>query len=219
MTTANKYTTNSFSKGLVMDAHPMNTPQTVLTNALNATLVTKNVNEVILQNDMGNGRVYSAFLPNGYIPLGTKEYGGIIYIVSKNPITQNCQIGSFPSPQRLDPNYYIGKKIQQISHDDFGPEEKDNDFDGYTIHNKIVSGIFTDPNDNEIVFGAGDEFVVNVTYSEEKNGEGSSNFMRNFVSYYGDNQKKFITLTHKVIKNTKLTTLQDLMEFENERTK
>jgi hypothetical protein len=59
-----------------------------------------NGNEAILQNDMGNGRVESAFLPNGYVPVGMKEYGGIIYIASYNPITNKSQLGCFPSPER-----------------------------------------------------------------------------------------------------------------------
>jgi hypothetical protein len=49
---------------------------------------------------MGNGRVETAKLPEGYIPLGTAELGGIIYIASYNPLTGKSQIGSFPSPER-----------------------------------------------------------------------------------------------------------------------
>jgi hypothetical protein len=77
---------NSFNNGLVMDFNPITTPNTVLTNCLNGTLITYNGNEYILQNDMGNGRVETAYLPQGYIPIGTTELGGIIYIVSYNPI-------------------------------------------------------------------------------------------------------------------------------------
>lgn len=93
--------TNTFSEGLVMDFAPETTKSNCLTNALNATLVTMNGNELQLQNDMGNGKVYKAALPAGYVPLGTTELGGIIYIVSYNPLTNKCQIGSFPSPQRI----------------------------------------------------------------------------------------------------------------------
>lgn len=93
--------TNTFSEGLVMDFAPEVTKNNCLTNALNATLVTMNGNELQLQNDMGNGKVYKAELPEGYVPLGTTELGGIIYIVSYNPFTNKCQIGSFPSPQRV----------------------------------------------------------------------------------------------------------------------
>src|SRR5690606_5259073 len=33
-------------------------------------------------------------------PMGMKEYGGIIYIASYNPDTKECEVGSFPSPER-----------------------------------------------------------------------------------------------------------------------
>ena len=92
--------TNVFSDGMVMDINPLVTPNNVVSNALNATLLTMNGNENVLQNDMGNGRVQTAYLPEGYIPLGTAELGGIIYIVSYNPLLNKCQVGSFPSPQR-----------------------------------------------------------------------------------------------------------------------
>lgn len=112
-------TTNTFQEGLMMDLNPLITPSNVLTSALNATLVTYNGNENVLQNDMGNGRVETAYLPEGYIPLGTTELGGIIYIVSYNPLIKKCQIGSFPSPER------------NITQDEMGvPESANLDFIG-----------------------------------------------------------------------------------------
>ena len=92
--------TNTFTGGMQKDLHPMTTPNNVLTDALNATITTMNGNESVLQNDMGNARVESAYLPKGYIPIGMKEYGGVIYIASYNPITKKGQVGSFPSPER-----------------------------------------------------------------------------------------------------------------------
>lgn len=91
---------SSFGDGLLMDFAPDNTQATCLTHALNATLLTMNGNELSLQNDMGNGRVETAYLPEGYVPVGTCEFGDIIYIVSYNPITNKSQIGCFPSPER-----------------------------------------------------------------------------------------------------------------------
>lgn len=91
---------NSFNDGLMMDMNPLITPNNVMTNCLNGTLVTASGNEYMLQNDMGNGRVETAYLPEGYIPVGTTQLGGIIYIVSYNPFSNLCQIGSFPSPER-----------------------------------------------------------------------------------------------------------------------
>lgn len=93
-------TSNQFTGGLMQDLSPMVTPNNVLTDCLNGTIITFNGNEGILQNDMGNGRVETAFLPEGYIPLGTCSHGGFIYIVSYNPIKNLSQIGSFPSPER-----------------------------------------------------------------------------------------------------------------------
>lgn len=110
---------STFSGGLVMDLAPDTTPNTVLTSALNATLVTFNGNEMQLQNDMGNGRVETARLPEGYIPVGTCEFGDIIYIVSYNPLTNKSQIGCFPSPERNISSEEIGSAGQTLSSIDF----------------------------------------------------------------------------------------------------
>ena len=92
--------TNTFSDGLIKDLNPLTTPNTVLTDALNATLLTFNGNELVLQNDMGNTKITGAKLPEGYVPLGIKEFGGILYIVSSNG--ENIEIGSFPSPEMVN---------------------------------------------------------------------------------------------------------------------
>ena len=109
-----KQTTNTFSEGLIMDLNPVTTPNNVLTNALNATYITYNGNEYALQNDMGNGRVETAYLPQGFIPLGTTSFGGIIYIVSYNPLIDRCQVGCFPSPERNISNYKNVQSTQEI---------------------------------------------------------------------------------------------------------
>lgn len=110
---------NTFQGGLVMDLSPDTTPNEVLTSALNATLVTFNGNELQLQNDMGNGRVETARLPEGYIPVGTCEFGDIIYIVSYNPLTNKSQIGCFPSPERNISSEEIGSTGQILKASDF----------------------------------------------------------------------------------------------------
>ena len=91
-------TTNTWSDGLIMDFHPMNTPNTVLTDMLNGTLITYNGNEMSLQNDQGNYKLKYCKLAPNYLPVGLKEYGGILYIVSQNPLTDYVEIGSYPSP-------------------------------------------------------------------------------------------------------------------------
>jgi len=95
-----KETTNTFNKGMVKDLHPLTTPDNILTDALNATLITYNGNEGVLQNDMGNVKI-DAELPAGYVPVGMKEHGGIIYVAAYNPETGKGQVGSFPSPKQM----------------------------------------------------------------------------------------------------------------------
>lgn len=119
---------NKFTKGLVMDFSPENTTNELLTHALNATLLTFNGNELSLQNDMGNARVETAFLPEGYMPVGTCEYGGIIYIVSYNPIEDKSQIGCFPSPERTVSNEELGEFKVSINKYDF--QSADYEFSG-----------------------------------------------------------------------------------------
>ena len=94
-----KETINTFNDGMVKDLHPLTTPNNVLTDALNATFITYNGNENILQNDMGNVEIKHALLQAGYVPVGMKEHGGIVYVAAYNPETGKGQVGSFPSPQ------------------------------------------------------------------------------------------------------------------------
>ena len=148
--------TNKFTKGLIMDFSPENTKNEVLTHALNATLLTFNGNEMSLQNDMGNGRVETAFLPEGYMPVGTCEYGGIIYIVSYNPLEDKSQIGCFPSPERNISTDELGVPGQKLFRTDF------QDFDANG--NPVDSGLIKNTtryvllkNDN---LNPGDKFII-----------------------------------------------------------
>ena len=68
---------------------------------------------------MGNGRVETAYLPDGYIPMGTCEFGDIIYIVSYNPLSDKAQIGCFPSPERNISSDEISENKQSLNSEDF----------------------------------------------------------------------------------------------------
>lgn len=96
-----KETLNTFSEGLVKDYNEMVSPKTTMSNCLNGTLITYNGNEFTLQNDMGNAKLENVKLPAGYVPVGTTEYGGIVYVASFNPVTGKGQIGSYPSPRQI----------------------------------------------------------------------------------------------------------------------
>ena len=96
-------TTNVFLKGMTTDMHPLTQDQQSLSHAMNATLITFNGNEQMLQNDMGNARIQDKKTGNimglreGFIPVGIKEHGGIIYIASVNKDGVG-EIGTIPSP-------------------------------------------------------------------------------------------------------------------------
>lgn len=116
---ARKEVINKFDKGLMMDANPLSTSPEVLTSALNVTLITFNGSEFILQSDMGNGRVETAYLPEGYVPVGMVEFGGIIYVCSYNPFDNRGQIGSFPSPERNISSTELGQSVITLKESDF----------------------------------------------------------------------------------------------------
>lgn len=150
-------TTNTFNNGLVMDIHPLVAPNDSMCNALNATLITFNGNENALQCDMGNGRVETAYLPEGYVPIGTTELGGVIYIVSYNPLIDKCQIGSFPSPERNITSDELGITNISLKNSDFVNAE-------HEITNLIVKKKLSD-----FTLNPGDKFLVSGTNLDTAN--------------------------------------------------
>ena len=112
-------TNNTFSEGLIKDLNPINTPNTALTDCVNGTIITYDGNEYSLQNDKGNYGLEHCKLKPNYIPVGVKEYGDILYIVSYNPLNEHVQIGSYPSPESItdsndSPDLSSGDKIINI---------------------------------------------------------------------------------------------------------
>ena len=148
---------NTFTKGLQNDTHPMVQGNDTLSDALNATFITMNGNEVVLQNDMGNRRVDNAFLPAGYEPVGIKEYGGIIYVAAYNPLTGRGQLGSFPSPERkFSPSE---TKSTNISFDDFVERKL---FEGDSFKAGVT--YYKEQENQYIQVSSGEQFDSNVSY-------------------------------------------------------
>lgn len=166
---------NTFNEGMVLDNHPLMTPNTVLTDALNATLVTMNGNEMVLQNDIGNAKVENAKLPPGYIPIGMKEYGGIIYIACYNPLTNKGQIGCFPSPQRQKTATQISKVTPTFKFPDVTYVKEENGKQWYKI-NSILTKCEIFPKGT--IIRSGDKFSVGLPIS--------SMFGTNNIDYTGE---------------------------------
>lgn len=194
---------SSFNDGLVMDLNPLLTPNNVMTGCLNGTLITYNGNEYTLQNDMGNGRVETAMLPEGYIPVGTTELGGIIYIVSYNPLKDKCQIGSFPSPERNITLDELDNPVVEFQESDF--KNTSNNHIISPIVRKQLGVITLNPGDKFLV--CGDTLAGNIDTISSYKGD---TFTRKYVNFrlatidnngriiYLDNLRKYtITATEE----------------------
>lgn len=98
-----KESVNTFSDGLNYDLNPLSTPNTLLTDNVNGTFITFNGDELALQNDAGNTTIKynqgtiedpdwkAVSLSPGFNPLGIKEYGGVLYIVSGKDFDKNLR--------------------------------------------------------------------------------------------------------------------------------
>ena len=128
---------NTFGDGMNKDLHPMIQPGDTYTDCLNGTLITYNGNEHVMQNDMGNYELKNAKLPEGYIPLGMKEYQGILYIVSTNPETGKTQIGTYPSPRSIMyDNEELSREISPVELGEYGK-----------LNSTIINSIFDGSNE------------------------------------------------------------------------
>lgn len=151
-----KESSNQFTEGLVCDLNPINTPNTVLTDALNATIITYNGNEYSLQNDRGNYPLENCKLKPNYIPVGLKEYGDILYIVSYNPLDNSVEIGTYPSP------------VEVVGNDNERPELEIESIIGKitkpTDYSKLVEDcetkIWTSDNEEDTKLYPGDEYKI-----------------------------------------------------------
>lgn len=175
---------NTFNEGMVLDNHPLMTPNTVLTDALNATLVTMNGNEMVLQNDMGNAKVENAKLPPGYIPIGMKEYGGIIYIACYNPLTNKGQIGCFPSPQRQKTATQISEITPTFKFPDVTLIKKEKSGEEWYKINSLLTKCEIFPKGT--IIRSGDKFSVGLPISSMFGTNDTDVTGENFISNYNN---------------------------------
>ena len=186
---------NTFNEGLLMDMGPLTTPNTAVTDAINATITTFNGHEFCLQVDMGNARVETCRLKKDFIPLGIKEYGGIIYVVSQNPFTGDCEVGSFPSPERNITTEEIPDLPDTLLEDsDFYTEgDKSN---GITItYKKIDLG---DIENN--LLRPGDKFLIYVTDESGANNYADIAKLYSYITTINDLKYEGVSKKNRVFK-------------------
>ena len=184
-----KESSNQFTEGLVCDLNPINTPNTVLTDALNATIITYDGNEHSLQNDRGNYQLKNCRLKPNYIPVGLKEYGDILYIVSYNPLDDHVEIGSYPSPLNVESS---GEEETQAEVDSI-IKTIDN-FSNYTdLVKKAKLHIYTGEGDEEqFKLYPGDEYCLNV-------GNGSKYKYEDLEYFIIDENRKRYNISDSVV--------------------
>lgn len=196
---ARKETVNTFTDGLITDLNPINTPNTVLTDCLNGTLITYDGNEYSLQNDKGNYPLKDCKLPQNYIPVGVKEYADILYIISYNPLNKHVQVGSYPSPEtKLDASDYkfnngnndLSKQVPSIWDTINSAEEKN--YSDIKEENYIYYG--TPP--EQFLLNPGDKYQVVVPVLPSNQFESLNYFIM-------DNDKKIHDVTSEVKDNVR----------------
>lgn len=121
-------------------------------------MLTFNGNENILQNDMGNAQVMDAKTGNmiglndGFVPVGIKEHGGVLYIASYNPKTEKGELGTIPSPR-------IAYTLKDAEYKTVDVQLSDTDNNINTIVDSKVNLHYI-PLDEGTIFRVGDQFLV-----------------------------------------------------------
>ena len=151
-----KNSVNTFTEGLICDLDPINVSNNVLTDCLNGTIITHDGNEYSLQNDKGNFPLKDCKLRENFIPVGIKEYNGILYIVSLNPLTGEEEIGSYPSPKLPDGGTVNGTIDIDYVIDKAFDESNTSELDYSDLESKCKSVYYSNPN---LKINVGDRFT------------------------------------------------------------
>lgn len=132
---------------------------------------------------MGNAQVIDTKTGNmiglndGFVPVGIKEHGGVIYIASYNPETQEGELGSIPSPKvsyelRNSNTETINTCITGVNDEDI------------IIDNKVLQQYLQ--LDDDTLFRVGDQFMVELDLSAISK---LANSAENLISYMKEEDK------------------------------
>jgi len=92
-----EYISNKFYKGINTDTSWLERQGDMLLDALNIRITSKEVDGLFAANIKGNVEEFS--LSPGFVPIGSTEYNGILFILSVNESTGFSEIGTYPSPK------------------------------------------------------------------------------------------------------------------------
>lgn len=94
-------TVNRFYKGLNSDMSLTDRSQDIYLDGHNIRLARREEGTLWAANIRGNEETFQ--LKEGFVPIGSVEFDGFLFIFSVNPSNSSCEIGSYPSP---DPATY-----------------------------------------------------------------------------------------------------------------
>ena len=187
-------TNNSFTE-LNTDLHPYNTPPTVMTDAVNATITTDGENQFILQNIKSNELV--AQLTPGFQPLGIAVHKNIAYIISgefdSDGVFLKGEIGTYPSPQWNDISSTqrgLNYPMQQAALSGKNPPSSISQnflplINQYSPLYNFLSGNFTKPSGSGLLDGLIDNYLAsNLLPDNPTNREIAGNIILNNDGWY-----------------------------------
>lgn len=87
---------NEFTGGLNTDFDEHRIPRNQYEKLINGRIINHEGDNAVVTSYFSNTLKFS--LSDGFIPLSSKTYNGISYILSWNPATEETEIGTFPSP-------------------------------------------------------------------------------------------------------------------------
>jgi hypothetical protein len=91
-----EFTTNRFYKGINTDLSLLERQADVLLDALNVRLTSKETDGLFAANIKGNVEEFQ--LSTDFLPIGSVEFNGILFVFSVNSTSGEGEIGTFPSP-------------------------------------------------------------------------------------------------------------------------
>lgn len=87
---------NTFNGGVYMDASDRVLKDTMARNMMGMRLVNLDGTSFCVANVRGTEEKFQ--LSDGFVPLASRDFNEVLYIISYHPTTQEVEIGSFPSP-------------------------------------------------------------------------------------------------------------------------
>lgn len=110
-------TVNRFVKGLNSDLSLNDRPQEVFLDGHNIRLARREGGTFYAANLRGQEQVFE--LTDGFIPIGSEEFDGYLFILSYNPTSGLSEIGSFPAPVVTGGIQRVYRPLQNYTTDDY----------------------------------------------------------------------------------------------------